>query len=207
MQLKQFFKPIVCKACFKTFIPLSLENVFENREKCLCKHCYEQMNPNITIKRIKGIEHMFLYEYKSYFRELLYRFKGCYDLPLKDIFLDYYLNILKMKYYGYSVVPIPSNESENIERGFNHVTEVFKLLNLPILEVLEKNKPYKQADRNGAERKEIEKVLVLKEPIKANSKILIVDDVYTTGNTIRAAVCLVLKYSKRIKVLLLAKNI
>lgn len=142
------------------------------------------------------------------FQKCLYQFKGCYDYELKDIFLDYYKDYLKIKYVNYIIIPAPSYKKHDEERGFNHIEEIFKCLNKKMLHLIEKNEDIKQSDNSYENRKKIKKILTIHngEMIK-NKKILLVDDVFTSGSTIKAMIKLVKMYKpKKIKVLVLSKT-
>ena len=149
-----------------------------------------------------------IYYYDEYLQGLIYQFKGCFDIELKNIFLERYVRELNLFYKGYYVLPAPSFEEDNLKRGFNHVKEIFGSLKLPMLDILVKTEKFKQADHNYVERKNIAKYLALKEKeILKNKNILIVDDIYTTGSTIRSIISL-LKDSgvKKIKILVICKT-
>ena len=127
---------------------------------------------------------------------------------MKDVFLNLFIKELKISYIGYKIVPIPSYIKDDETRGFNHVVEVFKHMDLDIYQIIEKTKHFKQAEKNAKERQSISKYLRLSN-IKtlAKDKILIVDDIYTTGATMKSAIKLIEKLNpKEIRVLVLAKT-
>lgn len=149
-----------------------------------------------------------VYDYNEEIKSNLFQFKGCYDIELRDYFLGRYYFWFRILYLGYYIVPIPSSKDSDNEREFNHVIEMFKGIKLPFLNVLFKSKNYKQSDQSYEERKNIKDILKIKDTTKVeNKKILIVDDVYTTGNTIKVAVYLLSKcHPKKIKVLVMSKT-
>ena len=112
-------------------------------------------------------------------------------------------------YNGYVVVPIPSSEVDDQIRGFNHVDEVFKNLKLPMVYALKKCTRKKQSSLNKKNRLNIENKIVLEnESELRNKKVLIVDDIFTTGATMRKAITLIKQANpKTIKVLVIAKTI
>ena len=113
-----------------------------------------------------------------------------------------------MRYSTYKIIPIPSYAEDDKVRGFNHVVEMFKKLGLEPLPIIEKTAHFKQAENKAKKRSEINKYLVIKKLIDlSNIKVLIVDDIYTTGSTMRAAINLVEKLNpKQIRVLVFAKT-
>ena len=127
---------------------------------------------------------------------------------MKDIFLNLFIKELKIYFSGYKVIPIPSYKKDDELRGFNHVVEVFKMIGLDVLQIIEKTEHFKQAEKSAKERQSIKKYLQLNtEKSLKNDRVLIVDDIYTTGSTMKAAINLVEKLNpKEIKVLVLAKT-
>ena len=139
-------------------------------------------------------------------KSLIYILKGCYDIELSKVFLRYFAKFLHFFYIGYYMIPIPSNEVDDKKREFNHVIEIFKDLHLPMLRIIYKNKPYKQSDYKAKDRHNISKVLELSDiEVIKNKKILLVDDIFTTGSTLKAAIELIKKgHPKKIKALTIA---
>ena len=106
------------------------------------------------------------------------------------------------------MIPAPSYAKNDEERGFNHVEEIFSVLNLKMMKCIHKIKQVKQADLTTKEREEIGNVLQIDNVDLRKKKILLVDDVFTTGSTIKAMIKLVKeKGAKKIKVLLMSKTI
>ena len=141
-------------------------------------------------------------------QELLYQFKGCRDYELRTVFLEYYLSYLNYKFNGYEIIPAPSSKKSDEERGFNHVEEMFSVLKLKMIKCIHKNKQVKQADLTTKERAKIGEVLEIDNVDLSHSKILLVDDVFTTGSTIKSMIKLCReKGAKKIKVLLMSKTI
>ena len=125
------------------------------------------------------------------------------------MFLSRYLTYLKLLYRGYIVVPVPSNKIDDTKRGFNHVVEIYKSLGLPMVDALIKVKNEKQSSKSKKNRLNIDTVIVGQNLEKLyGKKVLIVDDVYTTGATMHKAISVIKEASpKQIKVLVIAKTI
>lgn len=127
---------------------------------------------------------------------------------MKDIFLNLFIKEIKLYYQDYKIIPAPSYIKDDEIRGFNHVIEVFKQTGLEVLPVVEKTEHFKQADKTAKERQLVGKHLRLISNVLLNKqKVLIVDDIYTTGATMRSMIKLVENLNpKDIKVLVLAKT-
>ena len=196
-----------CKICFHKITDFSLFNLV-HKHNLLCEECFGKMKPKFISFSIGSIKGLAVYEYDNEIKDLLYKYKGCSDYELKDVFLYRYLSYLKLKFKGYYVVPAPSYYLDDERRGFNHVVEIFKSLNLPMLLVLKKKNGHKQSDQSFKNRRMIYDVIDIDEyVILKGKKILLVDDVMTTGSTLLTAIELLKKKgAKEIKMLVIAKT-
>ena len=104
-------------------------------------------------------------------------------------------------------MPAPSSKETDKERGYNHVVEMFKTLHLKMNCCVHKTKDMKQSDLKASERHKIKEFLEIDDVDFSKKKILIVDDVYTTGSTVKAMIDLIkTKHPKKIKVLVMSKT-
>lgn len=104
-------------------------------------------------------------------------------------------------------MPAPSFKEANDRRGFNHVIEIFKPLGLDMCDCVVKTKNVKQADLNANERKNVSKILEISDIDLTGKKVLICDDVFTTGSTVKSMIDLLsAKDPKVIKVLVMSKT-
>ena len=157
---------------------------------------------------IDGYKGRAIYEYNSFIQNLIYQYKGCCDYELFQVFMNPFFKEISLRYKGYKLIPAPSYKDDDEKRGFNHVIEAFKILGLDVLDIAIKTAHHKQAEKSKEQRKDIRKYLMLKEhPDLSKEKVLIVDDIYTTGATIRSLINMVEKLNpKKICVLVLAKT-
>lgn len=201
-------KKNICKICFKEISNYSFFSLL-NPNNNLCEDCFSKFSPKFIHFKIENYDGLAIYEYDQNIKELLYTFKGCYDYELKDVFLDRYIRYLRMVYHGYIVVPIPSYYLDDDRRGFNHVIEIYNRLKLKVEKVLIKTKKEKQANKKLKDRVKVGDIFTIRhlETVK-NKKVLIVDDVMTTGSSIKAAINLIKQgHPKKIKVLVVARGV
>lgn len=196
-----------CKLCFNE---IKGDNFafFINPKLSLCKQCYKKLIPKFINFKVNGYKALSIYQYDEGVKSLLYQLKGCFDIELASVFLERYCNYYRLIFQGYTIVPIPSFQLDDEMREFNHVREIFSFLKLPIENAMVKTEHFKQADHNRNERKEIGKYLELIPGINlTGKKVLMVDDVYTTGSTMKAAIKLIESlHPKDIKILVMSKT-
>lgn len=174
----------------------------------ICDRCFQTMNPVFFKFEInKKIDGLAIYKYDDFLKEKLFLLKGCYDIEIAPIFLVTFARYLKTKYHGYVIVPVPSYIKHDEIRGFNHVIEIFRCMEIEYRDILLKTSPLKQSDQPINKRSLINDILEINDgECLKNKKVLIVDDVYTTGMTIKKCIDLIEKFNpKSIKVLVLSK--
>lgn len=193
-----------CKICFNPIYNHHLSN----NKTLICDHCFQQFDVRFIRTRIETYSALIIYHYNDFFKTLLYMFKGCFDYELKDVFLDRFKNELKLRYYSYYIVFAPSNFADDEKRGYNHVQEIALIISNKVVDCLYKNQYFKQSDRSKQERNKVKDQISIKpHPSFFNKKILLVDDVITTGSTIKRCVELLKKdHPKKIEILILSKN-
>ncbi len=197
----------MCKVCFREINPQSWIHLCK-RDAHICSSCFRSFVPVFKTFRLGDVQALAIYAYDETIREKLFQLKGCFDLEIASVFLDYFNRELHRNFRKYVLVPAPSWEGDDHVREFNHVIEIFKTLSLPIQRALVKTEHVKQADLNYEQRQEVSKRIQLSKAAQVKGKnILFVDDVLTSGATAKACIQLLREAgAKRIQILVMAKT-
>ena len=209
----------LCKKCGE-----ELENYLisiESKEKHTNTEKMQERGKKLIIiesKEKEVIHKMHIFKYEDLIRKLIIQYKFNNKSYLYKTFCEFIVKNKKafdfIKSYDI-IIPVPMHRKKKAIRGYNQteliVKELAKKVGIQVvLDVLVKTKNNKvQSSLNKEERKNnVENVYKLtnQEKIK-NKKVLIFDDIYTTGATIEACIEEVLKAEvKQIGVLTLAKD-
>ncbi len=161
-----------------------LKDVFSNDPICTkCRNKFKVIEKNIQVSCLKTYCLML---YDESFQEAIIQYKECYDEVLSEIFLYPYQMKLKKKYKKAIFIPAPSSKEKIEERGFKHIEKIFKCLNIEIVDCFSKSTSVKQAHRNKNQRKTISEDIELIKIPPFNKRVVLIDDVCTTGNTLLA---------------------
>ena len=126
-----------------------------------------------------------LYTYNEAMREYLHQFKFLQDVALASVFANELRTLLKG---NATIVPIPMHPEKRIQRTFAHVDELLKSARIPFTHLLEKTGTEAMGEKSRAQRLAMEPLFTVKPgtAIQPGTYIL-VDDIYTTGTTLRHA--------------------
>ena len=187
-----------------------------------CKKCQIELN-NITKFNVQykkeGFEHVYLLLYKEKarskildykFNEKNYMYSGFANLLLKNKKVYRFLENYDI------IIPIPIHKARCKKRGYNQseliakkVAESFEHLKFEknILIKQENNKPQSTLNRKMREEnvKDVYKIKNIEKII--NKKIILFDDIYTTGSTAKECIRILKKEgAKKVDILTIAKD-
>ena len=201
------FFPIKCGVCGKIGLPIcnKCEKIIKKHEINLTNK--ELFNTNIEIKKI------FIYKYDDIIRDLLINYKFNDYSYLADTFAYLIKNNKKMfgilKSYDI-IIPVPLHKKRLLERGYNQTELIAKKLGIKVetncLIKIKNIKP--QSTKNAEERKkDIKNTYILKNEEKIKGKkVLLFDDIYTTGSTANECIKTIIKATNKIGFLSIAKD-
>jgi len=188
-----------CEECFQQFEKISgstcplCHRPQTNEQPCQdCMKWQEDSNWRDILERNVSI-----FTYNEAMKEVLatYKFRG--DAALSAVFrqelIEAYNKFLKPFKLDIAI-PIPLSKERLYERGFNQAKLFADFLPLPQLDTLTRSDDKKQSKKSRHERLLSENVFSLRESSKIEKKqILLVDDLYTTGSTLRHAAKILLQ--------------
>ncbi len=194
-----------CLYCDQPIYSYTLRSILWKEDE-LCPNCRRKLKASRKIVDMEEFKVETFFEYEGIFRELLLQYKECHDEALKGVFLYDLKEYIEVRYRSYSLVFIPSSRKKREERGFNHLEGMFQTVQLKRTGGLEMKEEMNQEGKNSTERKEMIGNFFYNGPFA--DKILLVDDVLTTGSTLKGAYRCLKPHASNIKVLSLAyKNI
>ncbi len=168
-------------------------------EDLLCKTCREQWKEGKKFQ-FHGVDAYADYIYNDAFSDCLVQMKELGDEALKDVFLWNQKKRLRRMYRGYTLALLPSSKSKVEHRGFSHLREIYGCLGLPMIEPFEKLVDEDQKKLNQQEREKMEGKIRLKENVILPRKIVLCDDVLTTGSTMKGALSCIKNQNLKIKI-------
>ena len=155
----------LCRGCSK-----------EVKKEGLCSDCLQW-------QKIYGntlLDNKSLYKYNDAFHDLMVRYKRYGDYILCHVLVELIDNLPVADYY----VPVPSSPSHLERRGFDTIRSIYQNL-VPLTNLLIKNDNEKaQGEKNRNERLLTKQTFLAIKKENINGKILLLDDIYTTGRTL-----------------------
>lgn len=196
---REIFQGYFCKEC-QAELPLN--------DKTVCNHCGRHVfNSEEYCFSCNGRDTFFnrarsAFNYEEPIRGLISALKYNGKRYLSEVFAEYLSNVYYSTFFNSDVIVYPPMSKERIaERGYNHARliahELSRLIGVPVCDnVFEKIKETaRQATLDAKERRENLKGsfrVIDKTPV-TNKRVLIVDDVMTTGATVETLSQLLIK--------------
>jgi len=124
-----------------------------------------------------------IYDYNEWMKQVYQQYKFQHDVELAKIFVEDF-RVLQQE--NELIVPIPLHEEKLKERTFPQVDQLLIEAKVPFTHVLRKTTNSTQVNKSKKERMESEINFKVSTCVQ-NQSILLVDDLYTTGTTLRHA--------------------
>ncbi|WP_186075847.1 ComF family protein [Phocicoccus pinnipedialis] len=177
------------------------------KDSPICESCSTELLKETDTNYEYPHEVISFLSYNEAVANLFHRYKFMGDNALKEVLASFVSH--NFKQYDF-VISIPLSSKRLKERGFNQVTEVLDCLKVKYTDVLETSHRKRQSERSKIERTESQNPFTIKSTFDVSKlldkRILIVDDIYTTGMTMTHAVNVLMMHRvNEIKVLTFSK--
>jgi competence protein ComFC len=127
-----------------------------------------------------------LFEYNDFLKDYLARYKYRGDYSLAKAFGPQLANHLKPLQYDH-IIPIPLSEERHYERGFNQSAALLEEAQVTPSHLLSRSHSEKQSKKSRRDRMQQKQIFSLTSTNLTGKSILLFDDIYTTGTTLRQA--------------------
>lgn len=170
-----------CQICCRPFRDIKAE--FRNGD--LCHDCLRWEKDEEWRGNLEQNDSFFLYN--DFLKEVMARYKFRGDYCLSKIFAEHMQKFLQNANADF-IVPIPLSEERLYERGFNQAEALIRESGFCPSGFLKRTHSEKQSKKTRLERIHNQQVFTLRSIMDLTGKnILLVDDIYTTGSTLRHA--------------------
>lgn len=172
---------------------------FYPRNSPICRNCQFQLNPKLRTLRFDKLKITYVYQYKDAFRQCLWQYKEIGDEALKSVFLYPVRKQMNRLFKNKTLVLIPSHPHKIQQRGFDHLLAMIEPYTDKVIKILHKEDDTEQKRLSKAQRQHIRFVLDFgKLSLVSGHKIVLVDDIMTTGASLMAAYHLLQPYCQQI---------
>jgi len=163
-----------------------------NKQMNICQDCSKKFQRADNKEECDMIDQLTsLYTYNEAMRDYLHHYKFLQDVQLAHVFAQELRSHLLAKAI---IIPIPMHPEKKIQRTFAHVDELLKSADIPYTHLLEKLDTEAMGEKSKVQRLAMKPLFSIKEgtTIQPTTYIL-VDDIYTTGTTLRHAATILKK--------------
>lgn len=183
-------KELICQKCRDGFIPISFTKSF-------------------MLQNNHYFQYSTLFLYDSTLKDTIRRYKFKKEIRLNNVLVNIFIEHLNLISDYDLIIPVPSHPITNIKRGFipmyilaKKISEITKIpveyiLKMNILNLFNQNQKTKNRKERLSNKGNRFYIRMINRSKIINKKILLIDDVITTGSTITECSELLFKYGAK----------
>ncbi|MGT2866896.1 phosphoribosyltransferase family protein [Streptococcus fryi] len=171
---------VICQLCryaFERIAGVRCHRCRKQSEETVCQDCRDWEKKGVIVN------HTSFYSYNEAMKHFFNKYKFQGDYLLRKVFSSDFKAIANT-FKSYTIVPVPVSKETFEQRGFNQVEGFLTEENISYQTLLIKTESIKQSQLNKQERLKMKNHYELKSGLSLPDKVLLVDDIYTTGATI-----------------------
>lgn len=160
---------------------LGFDTLFAKKEDCyLCNSCREHIDINVL-----ELGEYTLYYFADYefLKDEIYSIKYFGDVACATKFKNLFERFFSLRKFDLVTI-VPANEIREIIRGFDHIEQICKICGVKFVKLLESEYREKQSKLHKKRMENRYRLLNGDLDLKGIETLLIIDDVYTSGNTL-----------------------
>ena len=160
---------------------LGFDTIFKTREKFqLCAECKEHLDINVL-----EVGEYTLYYFSDYefVKDDIYSIKYFGDVACALKFKNLFKQFLSLNKFDLITI-VPANEIREIIRGFDHIEQLCKVCDINFEKILGCEYREKQAKLHKERRENKSYILPNGQNLETVRSMLIIDDIFTSGNTL-----------------------